>query len=68
MQYVQLHEIDETIITFKRSCYQKQTLQVFFSGINDQYPEYLMHYDLALLEKALNKCKVYDNKIQEHRT
>lgn len=67
MQYVQLHEVDQNIIAFKRNFYQKQTLQVFCSGINDPYHEYLMHFDLISLEEALNKCKIYDNKIQEHR-
>lgn len=67
MQYVQLHETDQNIIAFKRHFYQKQTLQVFCSGLNDPYHEYLMHFDLVSLEEALNKCRIYDNKIQEHK-
>lgn len=66
MQYVQLHELDENIQIFKRSFYQKQALQIFCAGINDPYHEYLMHFELTSLEDALNKCKVYDNKMQEH--
>lgn len=65
MQYVQLHELDVNILNFKRVFYQKQTLQIFCAGINDPYHQYLMNFDLTTLEDALNKCKIYDNKMQE---
>jgi hypothetical protein len=65
MQYVQLHELDINIQNFKRDFYQKQALQIFCAGINDPYQEYLMHFDLNSIEDALNKCKIYDNRLQE---
>lgn len=67
MQFVQLHEKDATIKNFKRTFYQRQTLQIFCSGINDPYHDFLMHFELNSLEDALNKCKIFDNKTQAHQ-
>lgn len=66
LQYVQLHERDPNIFAFKKSFYQNQALQIFCSGLNEPYRSHLMHFDISSLDEALNKCRVFDNKLQEN--
>lgn len=66
LQFVQLHETDPNSFLFKKHLYHNQSLQIFCSGLLEPYRTYLMNFDLPNLEAALNKCRVYDNKIQEN--
>lgn len=66
LQYVQLHEENPNIFLFKKSLFQRQTVQMFCSGLLEPYRSYIMNFDLNNLEEALNKCRMYDNKIKEN--
>lgn len=65
LQYVQLHE-DGNIFQFKSALYQNQSLQMFCSGLLEPYRSHLINFELTTLDDALNKCRMYDNKLQEN--
>lgn len=66
LQFVKLHETDGNVFQFKGTLYQNQSLQMFCSGLLEPYRSHLMNFNLTTLDEALNKCKTYDNKLQEN--
>ncbi|KAK4875074.1 hypothetical protein RN001_011496 [Aquatica leii] len=65
LQHIQLYENDVNVQQLKKSFYSEQALQTFLIGLNEPHNTYLMNFEIKTLEEALNKCRVYDNKLQE---